>query len=134
MIKKGVFPQFGFSPNYLPLVYLSDAINGIMLALENGELGEKYIIADNDPHDTKMLRKYVLSSLGIKRKFYPVIPAQIALIGAYTVEKLFKSINIPPPIKLNNIKSILAARRLSIDKAKHNLQFYPKMNFKGKYI
>jgi nucleoside-diphosphate-sugar epimerase len=130
MIKKGILPQIGFGPNYLPMIYISDAIDAILLAMLNGVLGEKYIIADEDPHDIRMIRKYVLSAIGISRPFYPFIPKYAGILGAYVLEFLFRAIGSSPPIKAENIKSIVAARRLSIQKAKKDLGFIPKVNFK----
>lgn len=129
MIKKGILPQIGFSPNFLPMVHVDDAVNAICLALENGKLGEKYIIADDDPHDLRMIRKKVLKALNISRRYYPIIPQNIALFGTYVLETTYKTLNQTPPIKVENIKSILAGRRLSIKKAKNELGFYPKVSF-----
>lgn len=127
MIKKGIFPQVGFSPNYYPSVYISDAVDAICLALENGKPGEKYFIADNDPHDLRDLRKYVLENLGIERRYYPFIPKYAGIIGAYVVETLFNHLRKSPPIKLKNIKSIISGRKISIKKSQEELGFQPKI-------
>jgi nucleoside-diphosphate-sugar epimerase len=127
MIKKGILPQVGLHPNHLPLVYVTDAIDGIMLALTNGKPGEKYIIADDDPHDIRVIRKHVLNRLGIKRKFYPFIPKYIGIFGASVLEKMFGWAGLTPPVKAENIRSIVAGRRLSIHKAQKELGFIPKV-------
>ena len=127
MIKKGVMPQVGFSPNLLPSVFLDDAIDAIMLALSKGKIGEKYIIADDDPHDLRDIRRIVLENLGIKRGFYPFIPKSIGLFGAFLLEFSYKIMGRESHVKVENIKSILSGRHLSIKKAKTDLGFEPKI-------
>jgi dihydroflavonol-4-reductase len=128
MIKKGIFPQVGFSPNLYPSVYISDAIDAIILALKKGRVGEKYIIADDDPHDLKYIRKLVLKYLGKERKFYPIIPKHLSIYFIYAMEFIFGLFGTVPPIKARNLKSISAGRRLSIEKAKREMGFKPKIN------
>lgn len=127
MIKKGILPQVGFKPNLLPSVYISDAINAVLLGLEKGKIGEKYLIADDNPHDIRDIRKFVLNSLGIDRKIYPFIPKYIGIWGAYLLEFFFSLVGSVPPISAKNIKSITAGRRLSIQKAKKDLGFDPEV-------
>jgi nucleoside-diphosphate-sugar epimerase len=129
LIKNGILPQVGFGPNFLPMVYVSDAMNSILLAFSHGAIGEKYIIADDDPHDTRMIRKQVLSVLGIKRQWYPFIPKHLGVLGAYFLEFLYRFRGVAPPVKVDNIKSIAAARCLSINKAKNELGFSPQVGF-----
>lgn len=117
MIKKGIFPQVGFSPNFYPSVYISDAVDGIYLALEKGVPGEEYIIADDDPHDLRVVRRYVLENLGIHRKYYPFIPKYIGILGVFLLETLFSLLGKVPPIKARNIRSITSGRRISIKKS-----------------
>jgi len=125
MIKKGILPQIGFNPNLLPSVYITDAINAILLGIEKGKAGEKYLIADDNPHDIRDIRKYVLINLGINRKFYPIIPKHISIFGAYLLEYFFGLIGAVPPIRAINIKSITSGRRLHIEKARKDLGFKP---------
>ena len=127
MIKKGIFPQVGFSPNLYPSVYISDAVDAISLALKKGRVGEKYIIADDDPHDLKIIRRLVLKYLGKERKFYPIIPKHISIYFAYAMESIFGLFGAVLPIKARNLKSISAGRRLSIGKAKRELGFMPNV-------
>lgn len=128
MIKQGTLPQFGFSPNLLPMLYWSDAIEAILTAIERGHPGEKYIIADDDPHDIRKIRQLVRKHLGQKRQIYPFIPKYLGILGAYFLEKIYGLVNKNPPIKAENIQSITAGRRLSIKKAKQDLNFLPKVD------
>jgi dihydroflavonol-4-reductase len=128
MIKKGIFPQIGFSPNLYPSVYISDAVDAICLCLTKGRIGEKYIIADDDPHDLRVIRKLVLKNLGKERKFYPIIPKHISIYFVYAMESIFGLFGAVLPIKARNLKSISAGRRLSIGKAKRELGFMPNVD------
>ncbi|MBW2181138.1 MAG: NAD(P)-dependent oxidoreductase [Deltaproteobacteria bacterium] len=128
LLKKGILPQIGFKANLLPLVYISDAIDAILLALTKGREGEKYIIADDDPHDIRNIRKLVWYAFGLNRTYYPFIPKYLGIIGAYMIERFFAIIGSTPPVTVNNIKSIAAGRRISIEKAKRELDFAPKTN------
>jgi len=128
LLKKGILPQVGLRPNLLPLVYISDAIDAILLALLNGSVGEKYLIADDDPHDIRYVRKLVWSAFELNRYFYPFVPRYIGIMGAYMIERFFTIVGHTPPVTVKNIKSIAAGRRLSIEKAKRDLNFGPKIN------
>lgn len=128
MVKKGIFPQVGFTPNLYPSVYISDAVEAIKLALKKAKVGEKYMIADDDPHDLRVIRKIILRNLGIRRKFYPIIPKHISIYSAYVMELISGIFGVIPPIKARNLKSITAGRRISIEKAKREMGFKPKIN------
>lgn len=128
MIQRGILPQVGYSPNLLPMVYWSDAIDAVLLAIERGRPGEKYIVADDDPHDLKVIRRLVLKYLGINRRFYPFIPKSLGIWGASFLEILFGLFGRTPPIRAENIQSITAGRRLSIRKAERELLFSPEIN------
>ena len=130
LIKKGIFPQVGFSPNLYPSVYISDAVEGICLALEKGKAGEKYIIADDDPHDLRVIRRFVLENLGIDRKYYPFIPKYFGMLGSFLLETLFGFLDKVPPIRVKNIRSITSGRRISIKKAFNEMGFQPKVSLR----
>lgn len=130
LLKKGILPQVGFMPNLLPLVYISDAIDAILLALSNGLTGEKYIIADDDPHDIRTVRRLVWSTFGINRRWYPFIPKYPGILGAYIIQFLFKVMGRTAPVTGKNIKSIASSRRISVQKAKKELNFTPRTSLK----
>lgn len=128
MIKKGIFPQVGFSPNLYPSIYITDAVDAICLAMTKGNIGEKYIMADDDPHDLRVIRRLVLRQIGSKRKFYPFMPKYFGIAGAHLLESLFAIFGAIPPVTAKSIKSITAGRRLSIEKAQKHMKFEPKVD------
>ncbi|MGE9294003.1 MAG: NAD-dependent epimerase/dehydratase family protein [Puniceicoccales bacterium] len=124
MIKKGIFPQIGSQPNYFPACYLSEAVSGIILALDKGQPGERYMIADDDPHDLRDIRRYVRTELGLRPDaYYPQAPKWMILLAAHTIEKTFSLMGKVPPVRPSNIKNLALSRRVDISKAKRELGF-----------
>lgn len=128
MVKSGILPQVGCHPNLLPMVYISDAVEAIVLALSKGKTGQTYLIADEFSLDTRRLRKIVAANLGLKRKIYPWIPYQGGVFAAVIIEKLFDRLGKRPPVRAENIRSVSAGRQISIEKAKRELGFSPKVS------
>ncbi len=124
LIKKGILPQIGFKPNYFPACYLTDAAKAIILALTHGNVGEKYMIADHDPHDMRDIRKCVRQELGISTRLpYPVVPKGIAHLLAKGIETLFTKRGKVPPIRTSNIENLALSRRIDSSKAQKELNF-----------
>jgi dihydroflavonol-4-reductase len=96
MMRKGIFPQVGFCANHLPMIFVSDAVESICLAISRGTLGEKYIVADADPHDTRVIRKIVLRHLGIQRRLFPFIPLRCGIMLATLMERCFPLMGSDP--------------------------------------
>jgi nucleoside-diphosphate-sugar epimerase len=128
MIKKGIFPQVGFSPNLYPSIFVTDAVDAICLAMTRGKIGEKYIIADDDPHDLRAIRRLVLRYIRSKKKIYPFMPKYLGILGAHLVESVFELFGAAPPITAKSIRSITAGRRLCIEKARKDMGFEPKVD------
>ncbi len=128
MIKKGIFPQVGFSPNLFPAVYLDDAVSGLMLAMEKGRSGETYIISDKTSHDTRMIRKLVRKHLGIRNKLYPFFPKYPMLLLFSALDRLSNKTGIKFPATKKNIQFITAGRSFSIEKARKELGYEPAVS------
>ena len=128
MIKKGIFPQVGFSPNLYPSIFITDALDAICLAMTKGKIGEKYIMADDDSHDLRVIRRLVLRQIGSKKKLYPFMPKYLGILGAHVLESLFAIFGTVPPVTAKSIKSITAGRRLCIEKARKHMGFEPKVD------
>lgn len=128
MIKRGIFPQVGLSPNLFPAVYIDDAVSGLMLAMVKGRLGETYIISDNTSHDSRMIRKLVRKYLGIHNKLYPVVPKYPMLLMFSILDWLSNKTGIKFPASKKNIQFVTAGRRFSIEKARKELGFEPAVS------
>jgi len=128
MMKKGIFPQIGLKANLYPAVYIDDVVQSIIQAMEYGRTGETYIITDNKSHDLKDIRKIVNKELGKETTLYPVIPKFLALSMVYLLEKLFSLFGKDFSYSVKNINSITARRQFSIEKAKKELHFSPRVS------
>ena len=125
MMKKGIFPQVGIYPNLYPAVYLDDAVNGLILAMEKGRNMETYIISDNKSHDLQDIRKLVKKYLGIKNRFYPLVPKYPLLILFRILDMISKFTGIKFPATYKNISFITAGRQFCIKKAQKELGYKP---------
>ena len=127
LTKKGLFPKIGNRPKLTPLIYMDDAIEGLLLAAQKGKSGEVYLITNRDPLPFDEIRTIFQEALGIKK--IPIyVPEWAALGGAAVLEKLCSLIGKTPPIASSNIKSTLADRVFSIEKARADLGFEPRVD------
>ena len=106
---------------------MDDAIAGLLLAAEKGRIGEIYLITNHNSIPFDDLRKIFQKSLGIKR--LPLyVPEWAALAFASLFEKTFLMLGKVPPVSRKNIESTLADRVFSIEKARRELEFDPKVD------
>ena len=126
MAKKGLWPKIGGKPKLTPLIHVEDAISGLLLAAEKGRLGEIYFITNEQSEPFDRLRSIIQQALGVKR--LPLyVPEWVALALASTIEKIFPLLGKTPPVARKNIESTLADRIFSIEKAKNELGFKPRI-------
>jgi nucleoside-diphosphate-sugar epimerase len=127
MAQKGIFPKVGSRPKLTPLIHVQDAIEGALLASEKGRIGETYLITNRESIPFDKLRGILQQALGIKR--LPLyVPEWAALTLASIIEKCFLMLGKSPPVARKNIESTLADRVFSIDKARSELGFEPKID------
>ena len=127
LAKKGLFPKIGRRLKLTPMVHVSDAVSGILLAAENGNPGEIYLITDPQSQSFDTIRDIIRQALGI-RVFIPYVPEWAALAAASAIEKTWSFLNKTPPVTRKNIESTLADRVFSIEKAKRELGFIPTVD------
>jgi nucleoside-diphosphate-sugar epimerase len=127
LTKKGLFPKIGNRPKLTPLIHVDDAVKGLLLAAEKGRIGEVYLLTNPESLPFDDIRKSLQQALVIKR-FPLYVPEWAALTVASLSEKIFPLIGKVPPVSRKNIESTLADRVFSIEKAKKELGFYPRVN------
>ncbi len=127
LTKKGLFPKIGNRPKLTPLIHVVDAVKGLLLAAENGRIGQVYLLTNPESLPFDNIRKILQQALGIKR-FPLYVPEWAALAVASLSEKIFPAIGKIPPVSRKNIESTLADRVFSIEKAKRELGFHPQVN------
>jgi len=127
LAKKGLFPKIGNRPKLTPLIHVDDAVQGLLLATVKGRVGETYLITNRKSEPFDRIRKTIQQGLGIWRP--PLfIPEWLALAMASLAENTFTALGKAPPITRKNIESTLADRVFSIEKAKRELGFDPKVD------
>lgn len=128
LMKKGVFPKVGLGKNLTPLVYVKDVVSAAILALENGQPGESYVIASEQSIPMDELRKYIVNAIGVKSPYF-FVPSFLALFGAKVIETLFPLLGKEPIVTYTNIKSTIVDRTFNINKAKSKLGYKPSYSF-----
>lgn len=127
LARKGLFPKVGRRPKLTPLVHVNDAIQGLLLAAENGVAGQKYLITNQDSLPFDEIRKILQKALGVTR-FPLYVPEWAALTMASLIESVFPALGKVPPIARKNIESTLADRVFSIEKAQREIGFNPRVD------
>lgn len=127
MAKKGLFPKVGNRQKLTPLIHVKDAVNGLLLALGKGKIGEIYLITNKNSEPFDRIRSIIQASLGVSR--VPLyVPEWTALSSASLIEWIFDRLGKAPPITRKNIESTLMDRMFSIGKAQKELGFNPKVD------
>ena len=127
LAKKGLFPKVGSRQKLTPLIYVDDAVKGLLLAAKKGKKGEIYLLTNKKSEPFDRIRKIILNTLKIFR--VPVfVPEWAALFTASCMEKAFTLTGKSPPVSRKNIESTLADRVFSIEKAKKELGFNPQID------
>ena len=126
-VKNGSFPMFGKGNTFYHPVYIDNLVDAFILSmdLEKGN-GQTYIIADEEYFPIKELVKRVGKAMNkdVKIKYYPILPL---ILAGHVVEKACKPFGIAPPIFPRRVDWFRQVRAFSIDKAKKELGYEPKV-------
>ena len=107
------------------LVDVRDAALGLMLAMESGRVGQRYIIGGES-----LLLSQVLALMGTasrRRKLFVPVPGQLAELAASIIE--FKANYLTrrqPTATVEGVRIARAATALSIEKARRELGYAPR--------
>lgn len=127
MAKKSLFPKIGSRPKLTPLIHVKDAVEGLLLAMEKGRVGEIYLITNRKSEPFDKIIRIIQKALGVPG--IPIyLPAWAALTTVSMTEKLFNMLGKAPPISRKNIESTLADRVFTIEKAEKELGFDPQID------
>lgn len=125
-VYRGMFPKIGRGKKLTPIVHVNDVVQAAVLAMHKGRIGEAYIIAGDKSYELDEIRRIILDALGIRRP-YPYMPVSIAKMIAILCEMLGEFYSCIPIINHINIKSTAIDRVFSIDKARRELGYEPKV-------
>jgi nucleoside-diphosphate-sugar epimerase len=120
----------GRGRNVLPMLYVSDAVQGLLLALEHERaVGQAYNIANDEPLTQEELLRAIAQEIGAKEPRVHV-PYGVLFAAGYALEllsTLTRSKGRPPATRLG-VLFLGTDTRLAIDKARAQLGFAPRVS------
>jgi nucleoside-diphosphate-sugar epimerase len=124
--RRGRFMMFGSGATTYHPVYIDNLIDCLILAAEKGRPGEAYLAADEHYYTLNDLIRHVGRSMGldVKISHYPFWPLYLA---ALVCEAVCYPLRITPPLFRRRVDWFRQVRAFSIEKAKRELGYQPKV-------
>lgn len=122
----------GNGDNFLPLVYVDDVVQGLMLALDSAQaVGEAFNISSDAP----ITQREYLASVARETGGEPPrirVPLGILSFGADVAERIFSAVggSRRPPITRLGAAFLGTSVRFSIDKARNDLGYTPRVSLR----
>ncbi len=126
LVKKNFMPMILQKTMLTPIVHVKDVVQASVKALEKGKPGETYLICGEESYPFNMLLKLIFKALNKKLPLIPV-PYKAVYFAAYIFETAAKLTKTTPLVTRQNIRSTVADRRFSIDKARNELGYVPQV-------
>jgi nucleoside-diphosphate-sugar epimerase len=127
LVRRGAVPLFGGGQGRVPWVYIDDVVDAALLAADSPRAsGRTYIVSDRDSYRFADVVAVIAQELGRARGGV-VVPRLVAALGIGTVEAVSRALGKEPPFTLHRLESMCGARLLSIDRARSELGFEPKL-------
>jgi dihydroflavonol-4-reductase len=126
-VQQRIFFYVGNGRNYCHPTYIDDAVDGLLLCLENGRTGQAYHICGSQPVTFRELAETMAAAMDVpppKRE----LPKPLALTAAMGLELLGKLIKRRPPLSRAGVAFFSEDRRFSWQKAFDELGFSPKID------
>jgi len=128
-IKEKKFFVLGNGKNVVQPTYIDDAVEGILLVLDNPiAFGEVYNIAGPCPITINEYAKEIASALGVKLPLIK-IPKNLAYIVAFCVEKLYPLIGKKVMITRRRVEFLTLDHGSDTSKAKAHLGYNAEIDF-----
>jgi nucleoside-diphosphate-sugar epimerase len=128
MAKRESFLMFGNGQTFYHPVYIDNLVDAFELAAEKeGVRGQTYIIADEHYYSLNDLVRQVATSMGVsvRIRHFPFWPLWTA---AWVCEMACKPLRLTPPIFRRRVDWFRQVRAFSINKAKNELGYRPKVD------
>jgi nucleoside-diphosphate-sugar epimerase len=129
--RKGLI--IGSGNNRVPFVYVTDVVQGLLLALRHEQaVGEIYNIANDQPLSQKLLFSAIAQEIGAAtpRLHVPYHPLYVAAYAAERVATLSGN-RVTPFLTRHGVKLYGADNQISIDKARRDLGYAPQMSIRS---
>jgi nucleoside-diphosphate-sugar epimerase len=127
MIREGRMVVVGSGLNHVPLIYVRDAAQGIVLAGErSGAVGRSYLLVNDEPVTQLAYLNAIAGELGVAgpRRH---IPYRLGLTLGATAETAYRLMgrSQPPPLTRFGLQLLGGENRFSIKRARAELGFSP---------
>lgn len=131
LIEQGRMITVGSGENHLPLIYARDAAQGVLLASEAGHAeGRCYLLVNDEPVTQRELITAIAAELGVPAptRRIPYQPAVLLGAVAESLGRLARR-REPPPVMRYGVRLLGGENRFSIDRARRELGFSPRVAF-----
>jgi farnesol dehydrogenase len=130
LARRGLVPLFGYGRGRVPWVYVSDVVDAALLAAASPRApGRTYIVSDRDSYAFADVIAAIASELGRRRGGIP-IPREVAAAGIAMVERVWRAAGREPPFTRYRLNSVCSSRLLSIERARAELGFEPRVGLR----
>jgi nucleoside-diphosphate-sugar epimerase len=130
LIEQGKMPIIGSGRNHLPLIYVKDVAQGILLASEVEQaIGRAYLLVNDEPVTQLAYFAAIAKELGVAPPRLH-IPYRLALTLGATAELVghLAHMQQPPPLMRFGLQQIGGENRFIISRARAELGFSPRVN------
>ena len=137
MLKRGTFVHVGSGRNHLHLCYVSDTVQGLILAGESEQsVGQVYIIAGPEPITLNDLVAKICGLLGQKPPRWHV-PVELVRIAGWVLEGVYAAqarlglhvLGQSPYLTRDKVDTLAINRGFSIEKARRELSYEPLVGY-----
>ncbi|MBN1271947.1 MAG: NAD-dependent epimerase/dehydratase family protein [Candidatus Aminicenantes bacterium] len=125
LVKKGLLPKIGRRTKFTPIVHVQDVIQACLKAMDRAPAGRCYFICGKQSFPFDDIIEMIRNNIGIQRPAL-VIPEKLALAAAGFLEIWGKLGRKPPLATRQNIRSTIADRHFSIERAQKDFGYEPK--------
>jgi nucleoside-diphosphate-sugar epimerase len=126
-IKKGVFVIIGNGNNLIDMSYIDNIIDGVLLAVKNKKaINQTYILADERAYTMNEFFNTVAKEERVRKPIH--LPKFLAYLIALPLEILAKTTKKSVPLSFTRVRTLTISKSFSIDKAKKELGYKPKIN------
>jgi 2-alkyl-3-oxoalkanoate reductase len=130
MIEQGKMVVIGRGTNHIPLIFVGDVADGIILASQApGAAGNAYLLVNDEPVTQSAYLNTIASELGVSppRRH---IPYRVALALGTTAESVARLTHRqqPPPLMRYGLQLLGGENRFIIRRAREELGFSPSVN------
>lgn len=130
LCKKGIFPKVGKGKNYTSNIYITDFVQALLKLVDNGKLGETYILTSADSIGFTEAGKVIAKALGKQVRIIS-IPTGLMIVAATVEEKLFLKLGKKPIVTRKNVEATVSDRIYDITKACSEIGYGPMISNKN---